>query len=134
MLNSALHQREGRKADGLLGLLVAGELSGRAYCAARSAEADAILSALWVDVFKDDTSGLSLLALGGYGRRELCPYSDIDLLFLSSGKTDAATDDAIEKFLYRLWDLGWKVGHAVRGVEECMELAVRDSKVMTALL
>lgn len=133
MLNSALHQRNDRNTDGLLHRLTVKELSGRSYCAQRSDEADDTLCAIWKETFKHP-NGLSLLALGGYGRRELCPYSDIDLLFLSNEKTSADDEAAIEAFLYRLWDLGWKTGHAVRSVEECLSLSTRDSKVMTSLL
>ncbi len=81
-----------------------------------------------------DTPDLSIIALGGYGRAELCPYSDIDLMFFKSGKTTSAEDSAIEKFLYALWDRGLKVGHSTRTLEDCITLAKKDSKVLTSLL
>lgn len=78
--------------------------------------------------------GICLMALGGYGREELCPFSDIDLMFLTAQKTNAAEDIAIEKFLYRLWDQGMKTGHSVRSMDDCRTLALKDTKIMTSLL
>ena len=61
------------------------------------------------------------MAVGGYGRGELAPCSDIDLLFLHALQADAHVEQMIEFMLYRLWDLGLKVGQATRTVEECMQ-------------
>ncbi len=76
----------------------------------------------------------TLIAQGGYGRGELNPCSDIDLLFLYPHRPDAYVETVTEKVLYALWDTGLMVGHAMRGLRECVRLAGRDFKVKTALL
>src|SRR5882757_2883531 len=76
----------------------------------------------------------AVLAQGGYGRAELNPFSDIDLLFLHPWKVTPFVESVAEKILYSLWDTGLQVGHAVRSVPECARLAGQDFKVRTALL
>ena len=76
----------------------------------------------------------ALLAQGGYGRGELNPLSDIDLLFLYSWKISPFIEATTEKLLYTLWDAGLEVGHATRSIAECMRLAEIDMKVRTSLL
>ncbi len=78
--------------------------------------------------------GLALLAVGGYGRRELFPYSDIDLLVLLEGEPDAALATQLERFITYLWDIGLEVGHSVRTIAECMIEARKDITVETNLL
>ena len=78
-------------------------------------------------------SGLSMVATGGYGRAELCPLSDVDLLVLVPDH-DARTKAAVESILYPLWDLGLKLSQSVRTVEECLEHAVEDLYLRVALL
>ena len=82
------------------------------------------------------TSGemLAVLAVGGYGRAEMAPFSDVDLLFLTPYKQTAWGESAIEGVLYLLWDLRLKVGQAVRTVEECIRLGESDLTIRTALL
>lgn len=75
----------------------------------------------------------ALVATGGYGRGELAPFSDIDLLFLMPA-TGPAPTAVVEYMLYVLWDLGLKVGQAVRSVEECVEESLRDITIRTTLL
>ncbi|HWE99521.1 MAG TPA: [protein-PII] uridylyltransferase [Caulobacteraceae bacterium] len=77
---------------------------------------------------------LALIAVGGYGRGSLAPFSDIDLLFLRSEGAEEHAERVIEFLLYALWDLGFKVGHASRTVEECLELSRADMTIRTALL
>ncbi|WP_081816472.1 [protein-PII] uridylyltransferase [Fodinicurvata fenggangensis] len=77
---------------------------------------------------------LTLVAVGGYGRGELAPYSDIDLLFLLPYKITPRSEQVIEAMLYFLWDLGFKVGHATRSVEDCIRLARNDVTIATNLL
>jgi [protein-PII] uridylyltransferase len=77
---------------------------------------------------------LAVVAVGGYGRGELAPYSDIDLLFLLPYKRTPHTEQVIEQLLYLLWDLGLKVGHATRSVEECLRQAKSDLTIRTSLL
>jgi [protein-PII] uridylyltransferase len=76
----------------------------------------------------------AVLAQGGYGRGELNPFSDVDLLFLYQWKVTPFVESVAEKILYSLWDTGIQVGHAVRSVPECARLAAKDFKVKTALL
>lgn len=78
--------------------------------------------------------GLTLAATGGYGRGELAPDSDLDLLFLVSGRNAARFGPLIERVLYLLWDTGLKVGHAVRTKKECVSWAREDHTIATALL
>jgi len=77
---------------------------------------------------------LCLVALGGYGRGELAPFSDVDLLFLRAYKTTPLVEQVVESILYILWDLGLKVGHATRTGDECIRLAESDVTIRTALL
>ncbi len=77
---------------------------------------------------------VAVTAVGGYGRGELAPYSDIDLLFLLPYKKTPHNEQVIEYMLYLLWDLGLKVGHATRSVNECLRLAKADMTIRTALL
>jgi [protein-PII] uridylyltransferase len=77
---------------------------------------------------------IALVATGGYGRAELAPQSDIDLLFLLPYKQTPRGEQIVEYMLYLLWDLGLKVGHATRSVEECIRQADKDVTIRTALL
>ncbi len=77
---------------------------------------------------------LALLAVGGYGRAELAPHSDVDLLFLTPWKTTPWAESVVETVLYVLWDLKLKVGHATRTVKDCLRLAREDITIRTALL
>jgi [protein-PII] uridylyltransferase len=77
---------------------------------------------------------VALIAQGGYGRAELNPCSDIDLLFIYPQRADAFVETVNEKVLYSLWDTGLTVGHAVRSVRDCVKLGGQDLKVKTALL
>ena len=76
----------------------------------------------------------AIVAVGGYGRGELAPQSDIDLLFLSNWKLTPHAEQIVEFLLYTLWDLGLKVGHATRSIDECIRLAKSDLTIRTALL
>ena len=77
---------------------------------------------------------LSVLATGGYGRGELCPHSDIDILFLTKIKPKRHEAEAISFMLYLLWDLGLNVGHASRSLRQAMRAAGDDLTIRTALL
>lgn len=76
----------------------------------------------------------SLVALGGYGRRELCPYSDIDLLFLYPYKLDEYVETIAEKLLYLLWDCSLNVGYSTRSIKGCTKIALEDLTVRNALI
>jgi [protein-PII] uridylyltransferase len=77
---------------------------------------------------------ITLMAVGGYGRGELAPSSDIDLMVLSPMRETAWVEQVVEALLYTLWDLGLKVGHSTRTPEEAMRIAKADLSVKTALL
>jgi [protein-PII] uridylyltransferase len=77
---------------------------------------------------------LAVMAVGGYGRGTLAPFSDIDLLFVRPYKQTPHAESVIEFMLYALWDLGFKVGHASRTVEECLRLAREDFTIRTSIL
>src|SRR6266571_249381 len=77
---------------------------------------------------------MAIVAVGGYGRGEMAPFSDIDLLFLLPYKQTPHTEQVIEFLLYLLWDLGLKVGQATRSVGDCMRYAKADLTIRTALL
>ncbi|MBI07030.1 MAG: [protein-PII] uridylyltransferase [Rhodospirillaceae bacterium] len=82
------------------------------------------------------TSGdrLAFVAVGGYGRAELSPYSDIDLLFLHPWKLTARSEQVVEYVLYMLWDLGFQVGHATRSIADCLSRAKGDTTIRTSIL
>ena len=77
---------------------------------------------------------LCLVATGGYGRGELAPFSDIDLLFLVPYKATPWAESVVETILYVLWDIGLKVGYATRTAEDCVRLAREDLTIRTAFL
>ncbi len=77
---------------------------------------------------------MALVATGGYGRGMMAPGSDVDLLFLLPYKQTAWGENIVETILYFLWDLGYKVGHATRTVDQTMKAAKEDMTIRTALL
>lgn len=115
---------------------------GYATARALAGVTDEVVSALWdftlthVYRARNPTEGerLALLAVGGYGRGELAPYSDLDLLFLRAWKETSHSESVIEFILYTLWDLGLKVGHSSRTVDETLKYVRSDHTIMTAVL
>ena len=75
----------------------------------------------------------AVIALGGYGRKEQCLFSDVDLLFLFEKNVLDEADGLIKEMVYPLWDMGLDVGHATRSMKECIGLARKDLSVLTAL-
>jgi [protein-PII] uridylyltransferase len=75
-----------------------------------------------------------LIALGGYGQRELAPYSDIDIMFLYSEDAGEAAPALFREVLHHLWDLGFHVGHSMRTIHDCIELAGQDLSIRTAMM
>jgi len=100
---------------------------------ARSKAVDKVLVTLWHRLIGEPEDVL-LAAVGGYGRGELFPHSDIDLLFLLGEHVDASVEVAIAEMLRALWDLGLKIGQSVRRLGECAELAATDLTIFTAML
>ena len=94
--------------------------------------ADRVLTQAWKQ-FSMPTS-TSLVAVGGYGRGELFPCSDIDLLILLPSAPDQALKEKLELLVQLLWDLGLEIGHSIRTVDECLTEAAADITVQTSLL
>ncbi|MEM9315801.1 MAG: nucleotidyltransferase domain-containing protein, partial [Pseudomonadota bacterium] len=121
-------------------LLDAGEELNRQFSAGRSVSEllreramliDEVLRFLWQRLDAGGP-GVALVAVGGYGRGELHPCSDIDVLVLRGGA--GGPTNGLEQFLTLLWDIGLKIGHSVRSVEECLKQARADVTVLTNLL
>lgn len=102
--------------------------------AARSEFTDLLLSRLWQKFGLDHHASLALIAVGGYGRGELHPHSDIDILVLSQKNITPAQGESISQFLTLLWDLRLDIGHAVRTLKECIQQGKEDITVATNLL
>jgi len=157
-LTAAAHGAEGRDAlrkaavtifkrvrtDGLSeaeAILKAGG-SGIAAATHISNVQDAIIGALYDFTVKhvyyaqnpSTAERIAVVATGGYGRGTLAPGSDIDLLFVLPYKQTAWGESVVESMLYSLWDLGLKVGHATRSVDECIRLAKSDMTIRTSVL
>ncbi len=77
---------------------------------------------------------ITLIAVGGYGRGEMAPFSDVDIGFLTPWKQTAWSEQVIESMLYALWDLGLKIGHSSRSLDEMVRQAKADMTIRTALL
>jgi [protein-PII] uridylyltransferase len=115
---------------------------GREICALRVEMIDVLLRYIFesaASIGKKDvaTTPLTVIALGGYGRRELNPFSDVDIMFLhdkNRGNISTYATHVIEQILYLLWDVGFKVGHSTRSIAEAVELANKDMLTKTAML
>ncbi|MES2144057.1 MAG: [protein-PII] uridylyltransferase, partial [Pseudomonadota bacterium] len=126
----------------LAAAFAADPLAARALVAAQSWLTDVIVTAAF-DVARHhlhpaptptEAERIALFAVGGYGRAEMAPHSDVDLLFLTPWKITPWAESVIESMLYILWDLKLKVGHSSRTVADCLRLAKTDVTIRTALL
>ncbi len=121
--------------------LMAGE-DGRAIAHARSFLIDQLIRLLFDFTIAyqyratNPTSAerLTIIAVGGYGRGEMAPQSDVDLLFLRPYKETAWGEQVVEFMLYILWDLGLKVGYSVRSIDDCIRLSTQDLTIRTSLI
>jgi [protein-PII] uridylyltransferase len=95
---------------------------------------DRLLTDLWSRVLGPDPGPSALVAVGGYGRGELLPGSDIDLLILLDPAPGARCEEPVERYVALLWDLGLEVGHSVRTVDDCQRIAAEDLTVVTSLM
>jgi [protein-PII] uridylyltransferase len=119
-----------------------GTLSGVSAARALSDVQDVLIQVLYDFAIKHfyyaqnptDSERVAIVATGGYGRGQLAPGSDIDLLFVRPFKQTAWGESVIEFILHMLWDLGLKVGHATRSLDECVRLTKQDITIRTALL
>ena len=129
-----------------LKILHRGGAGGLEICRGRAAVLDALLRHLWQSACNSlspqaqkEFPPLALVAIGGYGRAELNPFSDIDFMFLhesqiASGKPLPYLSKLIDGVLYPLWDIGLKVGHAVRSIDDCVKVANADMQSKTSLI
>lgn len=104
--------------------------------AERTAQVDAVVSQAATEIlFPQAPSGAAVLAVGGYGRRQLFPFSDVDLLLLFESER-AAVDrkELISAFLQRLWDSGLRISHSVRTPDECVEVHEQNAELNVSLL
>ncbi|MEO8671364.1 MAG: [protein-PII] uridylyltransferase [Tahibacter sp.] len=99
----------------------------------RALAVEALLRHVWTAVIGDQ-SPMALYAAGGFGRRELFPHSDVDLLVLCEAQPTGSTARSLETLFACLWDLGLRPGHAVRTVAQCCDIAAQDISVYTSLL
>jgi [protein-PII] uridylyltransferase len=117
-----------------------GGASGHTIVRLQSAAMDRVVEALWARALEEagrqhKEAPVSLVAIGGYGRRELAPYSDVDLLVLhEAGEPRPFVKVASERLVYALWDLRLEVGHATRDLAACDAIAQEDLTARTALL
>jgi [protein-PII] uridylyltransferase len=117
---------------------------GRDLCKKRADVISVMLRHLWKSAWEthlkshiDSPPQIALLAVGGFGRGELNPYSDIDILFLypnNGAKSTAQVNDLVQSVLYMLWDIGFQVGHATRTMQELVTQANGDLRTKTSLL
>jgi [protein-PII] uridylyltransferase len=119
--------------DDRSGLAAAGRLS-RAQDDLIRVLYDFVLAHVYPATNPSTAEHMAVIAVGGYGRATLAPGSDIDLLFLLPYKQTPWGESVIEYLLYMLWDLGLKVGHATRNIDECVRLSRSDLTIRTALL
>ena len=114
-------------------LALEGPRPGASWCEAWTAEVDATLQGLHASLDEVTRRGVTLVAVGGYGRRELCPSSDVDLLVLHAGLERDALEQLVRTVIYPLWDVGLTVGYAVRTRREAIA-ATDELDAATALL
>lgn len=116
------------------------EGAGREICAQRASVVDIVLRHLLAAALAQAPRmnlppRLGLVAIGGYGRGELNPFSDVDVMFLvEDSRRGSPTNEIIEQILYMLWDIGFKVGHSTRSIDEAIKQANEDMQSKTSLL
>jgi len=99
----------------------------------RSALVDQLLAHLWLQYACGLADDAALVAVGGYGRGELHPYSDVDIMILVVDELPQATATKVSEFVAALWDIGLEIGHSVRNVAQCREQSKEDITVVTTL-
>ncbi|RMC92961.1 [protein-PII] uridylyltransferase [Aquitalea palustris] len=109
-----------------------GERDPQRYLAQHSLAVDHVLQQLWQQAELD--AAASLIAVGGYGRGQLFPCSDIDVLVLLPSPTPAELPERVAALISRMWDIGLEVGHSVRTIGECLQEAAADITIETNLL
>jgi len=114
---------------------VQGGASGLRVAQNRGHFYSALLQELWLRAGGDNAGpNLVMGAVGGFGREEMSPASDLDLVFIREGSQRELAEEVVKKVLYILWDLGCKVGHACRTIEETIERSESEPMIKTSLL
>ncbi len=141
----ARYQRFVRVEEHRLRILHRGGASGREVARGRGAMLDVVMQKISADARVSCAEGsftpprIALVALGGYGRGELSPHSDIDIMFLHQLTAPSGGDEQylraiVEGVLYPMWDIGFKVGYSCRSIKECLLMAGRDMVSKTSLI
>ena len=127
-----------------LKLLHRGGADGVEICQARAAILDGLLRHLWNEAIANQSGpvaslSIALVAIGGFGRAELNPHSDIDFMFLHEGQVSGSKplpglSRLIDGILYPLWDIGLKIGYSVRDLDDCVKVANTDMQSKTSLI
>src|ERR1700730_15748248 len=137
-ISSGMRGQYQRKMLEVRGAFEAGGASGAVTIAARAAAVDELVSGLWRQAAERDPRlgvGVALVAVGGYGRRELFPYSDIDLLFLLDGRlAEKDVKDAIRRVNQEMWDSGTRVSPATRKLAECERVDPENAEFVLSLM
>lgn len=124
--------------QGLIALQHQQGASGRQVVGSLTSLMDTLIRNLYrsvcVDIPAEEWGACTLIAIGGYGRCELNPYSDVDLMFFYGGKDRSFAERISERILYLLWDIGLEVGYSVRTAKDCLEMADKDITARTALI
>ena len=123
-----------RRADDLLAERFRANVAVERLVHQRALAMDEVILAAWQHFAADHNDSATLVAVGGYGRGELHPHSDIDLMVLLTGAGDSAIDKPVGRFLTFLWDIGLDVGHSVRTLEDCETHARDDLTILTTLI
>jgi [protein-PII] uridylyltransferase len=100
----------------------------------RARAVDEALADLWRSVAGELAEQVALVAVGGYGRGELHPCSDVDIMLLLPESLETSQDDRLSAFIASLWDVGLEIGHSVRSVRQCVDEASADLTVATTLM
>lgn len=106
--------------------------TGGEWCAAHSELVDGWLTDLFTQATAGDGEGVAIVAVGGYGRSELCPHSDIDVMLVHAGRRDVAA--VADRMWYPIWDKGLRLGHSMCTVREALDIATTSLDTATALL
>jgi [protein-PII] uridylyltransferase len=136
--DGGLRGRYQRRMLEIRGAFEAGGASGAATIAARATALDELVKGFWEQAVRSEArlaSGTALVAVGGYGRRELFPYSDVDLLFLLDGKiAERDLKDAIRRVNQEMWDCGIRVSPATRKLAECERFDEENAEFALSLM
>ncbi|MBJ7259596.1 MAG: [protein-PII] uridylyltransferase [Chthoniobacterales bacterium] len=136
----AAYQRFRRLEEHRLRLRISSGAGGREVVRQRSDLVDILSRRLFTQVCtekfgKPKPEGFTAAAFGGYGRREMNPFSDVDIMFLHSGRNTTPEETAaVQEIIRMLWDIGFKVGHSVRSVAEAIAQANEDLQTKTSML